>query len=208
MKFSFFPNNPLFYDLLEKLILKANEAGERFHSLIESWPESRSGLQELKDIEHACDQIVHEIMVKLNKTFITPIDRDDIHLLAKNIDDLVDIIDALGKRMDLFQIEAITPLFKAMTLILEKAIPLVVIIVQKIRNLKHSPDIFETCIQIHTLENQADRLFEEALGDLFKDKKDPCEIIKWKELYDFLESAIDKCEDIADIIWGIVVKYG
>ena len=208
MKFSLFPKEKVFDELLEKLVIKAEEAVKLFKVVIESWSSSHAGVQELKDLEHTCDLVVHEIMVKLNKTFITPIDREDIHLLAKKIDDLVDIVQSLSKRMALFQIQEVTDDLKEMTVILEKATAIVVLIVHKIRDLKNSNEIFELCIQIHTLENQGDRVFERVLGELFQKKRDPLDVIKWKEIYSFLEQAIDKCEDISDIIWGIVVKYG
>ncbi|MBX9922983.1 MAG: DUF47 family protein [Rhabdochlamydiaceae bacterium] len=210
MKFSLLPREALFYDLLGNLVCKAESAVKLFKELISSWDPSHPAIQELKDVEHACDQIVHEIMVKLNKTFITPIDREDIHSLAKKIDDLVDIVQALSKRMVLFNIQEISAHLTEMVVILEKSVVIVVAVVQKIREMKNTTEIFDLCIQIHTLENQGDRVFEKALGDLFQNANtaNSLDVIKWKEIYDFSELAIDKCEDIADVIWGIVVKYG
>ncbi len=208
MKFSILPKEKIFYDLLENLTVKAEKTVNLFKVLIESWNISHPGIQAIKDLEHESDQIVHEIMVKLNETFVTPIDREDIHLLSKKINNLIDIIQALSKRMVLFQIQGVTDDLKEMTVILEKSVELVVIAVQKIRELKDSQEIFELCIQIHALENEGDRVFEKALGKIFQNATDPLDVIKWKEIYDFLEQAIDKCEDISDIIWGIVVKYG
>jgi uncharacterized protein Yka (UPF0111/DUF47 family) len=95
-----------------------------------------------------------------------------------------------------------------MTIILEKSTEVIAIVVQKIRSLKDPNELFELCIQIHTLENEGDRVFEKALSKLFQSEVDPLHIIKWKEIYESLEKAIDKCEDISDVIWGIVVKYG
>ena len=208
MKFSFLPKEKIFYALLEKLALKAEEAVKLFKVLVDSWKGSHPAIQGLIDLEHECDQIVHEIMVKLNKTFVTPIDREDIHLLAKNIDDLVDIVHALSKRMVLFHIQEIKPSLKEMTAILEKAASTLVNAIKKIRDLENSQELFDDCIQIHTFENQGDRAYEMALAQLFQDSPDPLEVIKWKDIYDFIEQAIDKCEDISDILWGIGVKYG
>ena len=208
MKFSLLPKESIFFQLLEQLSIKAGKAIKLFRELIESWSHSHPALQSLKDLEHDCDQIVHEIMVKLNKTFVTPIDREDIHHLTKKMDDVVDIIQALSERMVLFQVRMVTSDLKEMTTVLEEAIDILVIAISQIRDLKDSKHLLELCIQIHTLENQGDRLFEKALGILFLNALDPLEVIKWKEIYDFLEKAIDICEDIADIIWGIVVKYG
>lgn len=208
MKFSFLPRENIFYQLLERLSVKAEEAVKLFGLLLTAWDRSHPALEELRNLEHGCDQIVHEIMVRLNKTFITPIDREDIHHLTKKIDDLADNVQALSERMALFQVKAITDDLKEMAAVLEKAAGLIVTIVSKIKKIKDPNEILELCIQIHTLENQGDRLFEKALGKLFLNAADPLEVIKWKEIYDFLERAIDTCEDIADITWGIVVKYG
>lgn len=208
MRFSLLPKENVFYELLDKLAIKAKDSVKLFKILIESWDGSNVNIQPLIDIEHECDDIVHEIMVKLNKTFITPIDREDIHLLAKKIDDLVDVIQALSKRMVLFQIQKVTDDLKKMTVILENSIEIVATVVQKIRNLKNPNELFDLCIQIHTLENEGDRVFEKALAKIFQNAIDPLYVIKWKEIYESLERAIDKCEDISDVIWGIVVKYG
>lgn len=208
MKFSLLPKESIFYQLLEQLAVKSEIAVKLFKELIESWNHSHPALQKLKDLEHECDQIVHEIMVKLNKTFVTPIDREDIHHLTKKMDDVVDIIHALSERMVLFQIQSVTNDLKEMISVLEEAVSILVAAISQIKDLKDSNKIFELCIQIHTLENRGDRLFEKALGKLFLNTTDSLEVIKWKEIYDFLERGIDTCEDIADIIWGIVVKYG
>lgn len=208
MKFSLLPKEGVFYQLLDQLAFKAERAAKLFNELIESWGPTHPAIESLRDIEHECDQIVHEIMVKLNKTFVTPIDREDIHHLAKKIDDVVDVIHALSERMVLFQIQRVTNDLREMTAILGKAIAIIAVTIPQIRDLKDSNKLFELCIEIHTLENQGDRLFERALGTLFLDLSDPLDVIKWKEIYDFLERGIDICEDIADVIWGIVVKYG
>src|SRR3989339_1780513 len=108
MRFSLIPKEKAFYDLLEKLSCKAEESVKLFGTLILSWDSAHHAVKGLKDLEHECDLIVREIMVRLNKTFVTPIDREDIHLLAKKIDDLVDIVQALSKRMVLFQIQEVS----------------------------------------------------------------------------------------------------
>lgn len=208
MRFSLLPQGNVFYDLLIKLSIKAQEGVRYFKTWIDSGEMTDHHLQFIRDLEHECDLIVHEIMVKLNKTFITPIDREDIHQLAKKIDDLIDIVHALSERIFLFKIDSIRDDFKEMVALLERATSAAIMAIQKIEGLKDVNGLFELCIQIHTFENQGDRLFERALGDLFQNEKNPIEVIKWKEIYDFLELAIDKSEDIADIVWGIAVKYG
>lgn len=208
MKINLFHRENPFFQLLEALATKAEETVKLFRALIDSWDSAHPNIQAIIDIEHDCDKIVHEIMVKLNKTFITPIDREDIHLLAKNIDDLVDSIHSLSNRLVLFKIKTITPDLNEMTLVFEKAVSLIVIAVHRIKKIKNPQEIIDYCIQINTYENQADRIFEKAISQLFNENANPLEVIKWKEIYEALELATDKCEDIADILWGIVVKYG
>jgi uncharacterized protein len=208
MRFSLLPRDRIFYQLLERLAETAEVTVKRFGEMTRTWTPSHQGVQEIRDLEHACDLIVHEIMIKLNKTFVTPFDREDIQELARKIDDLVDSLHALSERMVLFKIKHIRNELKEMAILLEEAMAHAVKAIRGIRNLKNTGAIHKDCIQIHTLENQGDRLFEKALGTLFEPGAEPLEVIKWKELYDFLETAVDECEDIADIVWGIVVKYG
>lgn len=207
MRFNLFPKNNLFFTWLEELTTNATQAAALFRELIANWHEGHSALQELQKIEHASDKIVHQIMVKLNQTFVTPIDREDIQTLTKKIDDIIDILHALGTRLVLFQIKNITPELQEMAQVFEKATTLLAHTIPQIKNLKEQT-LLDHCIHIHSLENQGDRLFEKAIGKLFADTTDPIEVIKWKEIYDFIESGIDTCEDVADILWGLAVKYG
>lgn len=208
MKFSILPREKAFYDLLERLGDKADQSVKLFRTMIDGWSPAHEGVQQLRDLEHDCDMIVHEVKVRLNKTFVTPLDREDIHLLSSRIDDVVDLVHALTERMVLFNIEIVNQEVKELTHILEKASALMAGAIHHLRNHRNFDAIQETCILIHTLENEGDRAYEKALGNLFKNGIEPLEVIKWKEIYDFLERAIDKCEDVADILWGIVVKYG
>lgn len=208
MRFNFFRKSQVFYDLLEELVFSAEKASLIFQDLLNSWSPTHPAIQEIKSLERSCDKIVHQIMVKLHKTFVTPIDREDIHTLASKIDDLIDIIESLTSRMLLYQIKLIPNELKDMSQVLSNAISILKLSVQGIRNLLHSKEILEYCVQIHTLENQGDCLFEKALGNLFLNSMPSLDVIKWLNLYESLENGIDRCEDIADIIWGIVGKYG
>ena len=208
MKFSFLPKDKSFYRLLEELALKAQETVRIFQEMILTWHPKHPGIQNLKDLEHECDRLVHEIMDKLHKTFVTPLDREDIHLLAKRIDDIPDIAQGVGERMVLFEIGNVRNDLKKMVIVLEKAVALVVAAVFKLGESKESQAVLNCCLQINALESEGDRAFEQALSSLFHENKDPLEVIKWKELYDAIEMGIDRCEDIGNILWGIVVKYG
>lgn len=208
MRFSLLPRERVFYQLLSELALKASKGAAIFKDLVDHWTLTDTRLQELVDLEHECDLIVHTIMMRLNKTFVTPIDREDIHHLAKKLDDLVDLAQGLSERMCLFGIQQVKPEFKEMTALFAEAAEKVSKATEMIERHMNSPEISKLCIEIHTIENKGDRIFEKALAALFRDGAEALDVIKNKEIYDFIERALDRCEDIADILWGIVVKYG
>lgn len=208
MKFSLLPRENAFFHLLEKLSAKVEESALSFQELVFSWNPNHPNIQKLRDLEHECDAIVAEIMGKLNQTFITPIDREDILSLGKKTDDLIDIIQSLSERLLLFHIETIKDEFKEMTHLLTDSAKLVSRAMHRIKNKKEMSQLLDDCFAINTIENQADRIYEKALGALFLHPSDPIEVIKWKELFDSLEMSIDTAEHISAIIWGIGIKYG
>lgn len=208
MQFSLIPKNNLFFSWFEELSRNASQAAVHFRELIDNWHTEHTALEQLQKIEHASDKIVHQIMVKLNQTFITPIDREDIQTLTKKMDDIIDILQALGSRLVLFKIKTITPEFRELAEVFQKTIIVLEHAVAQIKDLKDTQSLLDRCIHIHSLENQGDRLFEKAIGSLFADNAHPIEVIKWKEMYEFIESGIDACEDVADILWGLAIKYG
>jgi uncharacterized protein len=208
MAFSLIPKEEKFFDLFEQQVKSLHEAATLFKSLVSNWSMNHEGVQKLRDIEHECDITTHEIMDKLNRTFVTPIDREDIHELATDLGDVVDIIQAISERMVLFRIDKTSEDLIEMARILEEAVSNLTKAVGSIRNLNRPRRILDYCIEINRLENRGDRTQERAIGNLFNNNLDPVEIIKWKEIYDSTEAAIDKCEDVANTIEGIVVKHG
>lgn len=202
------PKDEKFYDLLEQHASGVLEGATIFKDVVENWQINHPGLAKLRELEHECDITTHEIMDKLNRTFVTPIDREDIHVLAKALDDVIDIIQSISERMVLFGIERKSQDLMGLVAILVESAVYVKKAVVGIRQMRRSRRILDYCIEINRLENSGDRLAERAIGRLFQEEKDPMEVIKWKEIYDSTEIAIDKCEDIANIIEGIVVKYG
>ena len=184
------------------------EGANEFKNLIDNY-NSLSGekrkelVKKIKEIESRGDNIVHSIIGSLDKTFVTPIDKEDIHKLAMLLDDVIDTIYATSIRLSIFKIGKIDDYIKKMTeVVIETVgkIELGVIGVSKLKNMNRF------YIDIHTLENKSDDIYHEALDNLFN-KKDPIEIIKYKEIYEFLEDLTDKCEDIANVIESIVVKH-
>jgi predicted phosphate transport protein (TIGR00153 family) len=208
MAFSLIPREEKFFDLFEQQVKSCHEAASLFKTLVSNWSMDHEALPKLRDIEHECDITTHEIMDKLNRTFVTPLDREDIHQLAHDLDDVVDIIQAVSERMQLFRIEKTSDDLIEMAKILEEAVANLMKAVGSIRNLNRPRRILDYCIEINRLENRGDRTQERAIGNLFNNVLDPVEIIKWKEIYDSTEAAIDKCEDVANTIEGIIVKHG
>ena len=208
MAFSLIPREEKFFDLFEQQVQGMEKAASTFVDLVTNWSDKHPGIAQLRDLEHECDITTHEIMDKLNRTFVTPFDREDIHALAKELDDVVDIIQAVSERMLLFNITKTSPDLIELAKTLQEAVANVSKAVTSVRDLNRPRRILDYCIEINRLENRGDRTSERAIGNLFQGNQDPMDVIKWKEIYDATESAIDKCEDIANIIEGIVVKNG
>lgn len=150
--------------------------------------------------------LTHDIMRKLNKTFVTPIDREDLHALASRLDDVLDLIWAAVDRITVFRLTETTKEAIAMAQNLLMTAEVIQKAIKKLKEKNYS-HVQEYCIEINRLENRMDRDFRDALGNLFDNIKDPILIIKWKEVYEHLEDASDRCEDVANIIEGIVLKH-
>jgi predicted phosphate transport protein (TIGR00153 family) len=160
---------------------------------------------ELKEIEHRCDSMTHEIIQRLNRTFITPIDREDIHALAKSLDDIMDAIDDSSTALRVYQIPSVRFGAREMARIISSSTDQVKMALEAME--RHRDGVRERAVEINRLENEADRLHQQALSRLFDEERDPIVVIKWKEILDFLESATDRCEDVANVLEGVVVKH-
>jgi uncharacterized protein len=159
---------------------------------------------EIKEVEHNCDHITHQVIQRLHRTFVTPLDREDIHQLARTLDDVMDAIDASAAVVRLYQIEVVRPDARELAKLVAISSEQVVI---AMKALQQSTGISESAVEINRLENEADRAHQNALRRLFEEERDPIVIIKWKEILDFLEAATDRCEDAANVLEGIVVKH-
>ena len=206
MAFSFFPKDEGFFDILEEASENVVKGAKAFRELVSHWSLDSELIPQIREIEHEGDRMTHEVIDRLNRTFITPIDREDIHGLAKELDDVIDIIQATMDRMQLYRIDRSSPILVQMAEVLVKATDAIGKAIKSLRDLKHSRRTLDFCIEINRLENEGDAILKVALGELFATPKDVLEIIKWKETYENAEYATDKCEDIANIIEGIVVK--
>jgi hypothetical protein len=157
----------------------------------------------MKRFEHKGDELTHELMTKLNQTFITPIDREDIHELCSKVDDVLDLADAVAARLVTYGVTKVRPGVADLAEVLAQA---TAVVLQAVRVLEQHDGVLPHCIEINRLENEGDRLSRILIAQLFKDEKDPVEIIKWKEIIEVLETAIDKCEDVANVLETICLK--
>ena len=205
MVFRLIPKEQLFYDDFERaagIILTAAgllvDATEHFEKLNET-------AKQLERLEHDGDQVLHDIMARLNRTFITPIDREDIHQLASRLDDVLDLIEEVSERFILYKVQTITPQARQLAKVIQQQAQEIHKVMPKLRDMRHER-IMEHCIEINRLENTGDQLLREAFAALFDGQPDPLIVIKWRELYELMELATDKCEDVANTIEGIVLK--
>jgi uncharacterized protein len=159
---------------------------------------------EIKEIEHKCDYITHQVIQRLHRTFVTPLDREDIFTLARTLDDVMDAIDASAALIPLYQIDAVRPDARELARLVSISTEQVVI---AMKALERRTGVAESAVEINRLENESDRVHQNAVRRLFEEERDPVAIIKWKEILDFLEDASDRCEDVANVLEGVVVKH-
>ena len=171
--------------------------------LLTTYTDPPAGARRVKDLEHIGDTITHDLNTRLNQTFVTPFDREDIHELASKVDDVLDLADAAAGRLVLYGIKTIRPGVAELAQILETATRE---IVAAVRLLDKQDHILDHCIEINRLENEGDRVCRALIATLFEEEKNPVEIIKWKEIIEAIETAIDKCEDVANVIETVVLK--
>ena len=201
------PKEEKFFELFEAQAGHNVEAARLFHEMVKSWNLESPIVSRLQDVEHEADITTHEVYDRLNRSFLTPFDREDIHELASELDDVVDLIQSIAIRMQLYRIENITEDLKGLAGILHQATQNVHKAIAELKNTEKTRRVLDHCIEINRLENAGDRALEVALGKLFLGKPDPLDVIKWKEIYESTEEAIDKCEDVANTIEAILVKH-
>jgi uncharacterized protein len=162
--------------------------------------------EEIKEVEHRCDSLTHAIIERLNRTFVTPLDREDIHALARSLDDVMDAIDASATLIRLYRLDRVRFGARELAHIITASTDQVRAAMQTLEQKKGV--VVDHAIEINRLENEADRRHQEAVMRLFDEERDPIVVMKWKEALDFLEEATDRCEDVANVLEGVVVKYG
>lgn len=208
VKFPFTPKNMEFYDLFEQETSNLVVAAEKLVDLFDNYKDVEAKAKELKELEHRGDVITHEIVARLHRTFVTPIDREDITLLAQSLDDVMDFIEAAGRTAYLYNIAQPTERAQELARIVLKMARKLNEVVPRLRRRDQFQWILKQCVEINTLENEADDVQHAALAELFEVcHLDACEVIKWREIYDHLENATDRGEDVANVLEGIVLKH-
>jgi predicted phosphate transport protein (TIGR00153 family) len=206
-RISLIPREPKFFDLFERNVQTVATAAKELANLFDNYTNIPEKVARLTELEHECDYVTHQIMEQLHRTFVTPLDREDIQLLTERLDDVMDFMEDAGNAMLLYRIEQ--PTFRARELagILVAITEELVTAVPLLRNRSKMKRILEHCVEINRLENEADVILRHALAELF-DGTAITEVIKWREIYEHLETAVDKGEDVANVLEGIVLKHG
>jgi hypothetical protein len=200
-----FPKKQDFFELFDKVAANITNAAIILVATMEHFTNLDNWAQEVRKLEEEGDLLTHDIIKKLNKTLTAPIDREDIYALASRLDDIIDFIWGTAQRLAIFKMKEPTKEAVIMSKDLLATVELVHKAIEKLKEKDYSK-MQEYCIEINKLENKLDREFRDALGHLFSEIKDPVLVIKWKEIYEHLEDASDKCEDVADILESIAIK--
>ena len=204
MSFKFLPTEERFYDDFVALAEEIQRGAAILEEMLAPEQPLWDKADEIKEVEHKCDFLTHEIIQRLHRTFVTPLDREDIHSLARSLDDVMDAIDASAAIVRLYQIKSVRPDARELArIIMASAVQLV----KALKALERRKGVAEPAVEINRLENEADRAHQAAVRRLFEEERDPVAIIKWKEVLDFLEDATDRCEDVANVLEGVVVKH-
>jgi uncharacterized protein len=201
------PKETSFFDFFERHADLTVEGCREFQALVAAGANVDVKAQRIKEIEHETDVITHRCVEALHKTFITPIDRDSIHRLITKMDDVMDFVEAAAERLDLYELTVMTGDVRDLADVLHRSSQQVEVAVRGLRSLGDPQATLKLCIDINRLENEADGILRRAVARLFKEEKDPIMVIKWKEVYENLESATDRCEDVANIIEGVILEH-
>lgn len=204
--FSIIPRDTRFFDLFDEAADLLVRAGNTFERLLKDYAARDHHVAEIRQLEHAGDDVTRRTLHKLDTTFITPFDREDIYTLMKRIDDVIDEMDAATKRLTMYQIPQPTKWLVQMSEVLARACREAAAAIRELRNLKHPDGLQAHLVEIHQLENAGDELNHAAAVDLYKTASGFPEAMMWKEIYDLTERSIDKCEDVANIIEAIKLK--
>ena len=206
VRFPFIPREEKFFDLFEESARNLVRAAQLLAQLLEDWEDVEERARQLTELEHHGDNITHRIIAQLHATFVTPIDREDIAQLAERMDDVMDFMEGAAVALVLYKVSQPTERAKELADILIRVTSEVSKAIPRLRHRKQLDQIPGHCIEINRLENEADAVLRSALGELFDHQVDIAEVIKWREIYEHMENATDRCEDIANVLEGVMIK--
>ena len=199
------PREEEFFDLFTEVANRNKEAAQHLRQLFQSPPDRRTPhIEAIKRLEHEADQVTHEVVNRLDRTFITPLDREDIHQLASDLDDVMDAMDGTARRVQIFRLGAAPQGVLRLVDVLER---MMAVLWDAVSRLKKGDDLIKYAVEAKQLEEEGDAIYHEALGQLFEKERDAIELIKWKEIYDNLEATLDQAEDVANVVESITIKH-
>ncbi len=205
-RLSFIPREEKFFDLFIDSARNMVKAAQGLKDMLDNWENIGVKVAEITELEHEGDSITHQIAAMLHRSFITPFDREDIALLSHTMDDITDFIHASADAMYIYKIDLPTQRAKELANIIVEAATEVEKAVSMLRHHSELRNILKHCVELNRLENVADEVYRSALGELFDDTKNTAYIIKWREIYEHMESATDRCEDVANVLEGVALK--
>jgi uncharacterized protein Yka (UPF0111/DUF47 family) len=201
---NFLPRDEKYFDRFTEMARRIHESAQILQTFFNNQAPVAAVADKIKRLEHDCDEISHEILRGIDRTFITPIDREDIHRLAVRLDDVIDLIDGCVRRIVLFNITEPTAVSRRLSEIIVRTTQEMV---EAVADLRKQKGVIQHCIRIKELENEGDVAFHEAVASLFRERLDPLEVIKWKDVYENMEGCIDKCEAVAHVLESVVLKH-
>lgn len=204
--FRLIPREEKFYDDFKAMADQLRAGARLLEEMVAIDPPANDKEHEIKEVEHKCDFLTHEIIQRLNKTFVTPIDREDIHSLARTLDDVMDAIDNAAALIPLYRIEHIRSGARELARVISAQTDEIRRAVEALE--KRNGGVLERAVEINRLENEADRIHMKAVRQLFDEERDALMVMKWKEILDLLEDATDRCEDVANLLENVIVKHG
>lgn len=196
-----------FFEQMEVLAAKAEEIVTAFRAQLDHPEDAQARLAAVKDIEHEADRLLHGTIGDLHRTFVTPLDRNEINTICKRLDDIIDLVEGAAMRTYHYEIRTTRPPLLALLVVLEKQIAALREGLALLHDLRHTEALRECIVKVHTLENEADDILRPTIAGLFRDEQDPRMILKWKEIYEHVEKATDRCEDVADHLENVLLEY-
>ncbi|AKA69978.1 DUF47 domain-containing protein [Clostridium scatologenes] len=204
--FSLTPKEDKFFEFFVETANIAYKASNMLVEFLKDLDNSEENLKKLKEVEHEGDRKQHQILEQLNKTFITPFDREDIYIIAKDMDDIIDLIESAASRFVMLNVSKVTKEAIILGDMIAASCKEIITLMEELKNMKTSKYLNKKIIEINRIEEEGDRVSRRAIGDLFRSNIEVIEVIKWREIYQYLEDTLDACEDIANVIEGVVMK--